>query len=176
MDFINFNNSYNVSSSYIYSANNPNTMYFPTNGNAIIFNGKYYGFANLSGNISMSNGTLSVQDIRPYNNSNINNFTSNSLTLTPGSVYIYNGTSGLNNLSITANPIYNGNTLLLTHYKIIVKTGSLTASTFLTANLQIMLPSSCSQKLDANSIYEIDLELVRVAGEYKLLTVISKFV
>ena len=72
MDFINFNNSYNVSSSYIYSANNPNTMYFPTNGNAIIFNGKYYGFAYLAGNISMTSGTLSVQDIRPYNNSNIN--------------------------------------------------------------------------------------------------------
>lgn len=175
MDFINFINSYNVSSSYANSLNNPNTLYFPTNGHAMIFNGKYYGFAYLSGNISMTSGTLSVQDIRPYNNSNINNFTSNSLALTPGSVYIYNGTAGLNNLSITANPIYNGNTLSLTHYKIIVKTGSSTASTFLTANLQIMLPPACSQKLDANSIYEIDLELVRVAGEYKLLTVISKF-
>lgn len=175
MDFINFNNSYNVSSSYIYSANNPNTMYFPTNGNAIIFNGKYYGFAYLAGNISMTSGTLSVQDIRPYNNSNINSFTSSSLTLKAGDVWIYNGTSGLSNLSITVNTESNPN-MLLGHYKIIVKTGSSTSSAFLTANYQIMLPPSCSQKLDANSIYEIDLELVKVAGAYKLLTVISKFV
>ena len=172
MDFINFNNSYNVSSSYIYSANNPNTMYFPTNGNAIIFNGKYYGFAYLSGNISMTNGTLSVQDIRPYNNSSISSFTSNSLTLKPGDVWIYNGTSGLSILSITINP----GTLLLSHYKIILKTATTTASTFLTANYSIILPPNCSNKLDANSIYEIDLELVYVAGTYKLLTVISKFV
>lgn len=89
MDFINFNNSYNVSSSYIYSANNPNTIYFPTNGNALIFNGKYYGFAYLSGNISMSNGTLSVQDIRPCNNSNVYSFTTNSLTMSAGDVCIY---------------------------------------------------------------------------------------
>ena len=109
------------------------------------------------------------------NNSNINSFTSSSLTLKPGDVWIYNGTSGLSNLSITVNTDSNPNPLL-GHYKIIVKTGSSTSSTFLTANYTIMLPPSCSQKLDANSIYEIDLELVRVAGEYKLLTVISKFV
>lgn len=178
MDFINFNNSYNVSSSYTYSKNNPNTLYFPTNGNAIIFNGEYYGFAYLAGNISMTSGTLSVQDIRPYNNSNISSFTANSLTLKPGDVCIYNGTSGLNNLSITIFPSSSPDSSLnssLAHYKIILKTGSSTASTFLTANYQIMLPPSCSQKLDANSIYEIDLELVYVAGSYKLLTVISKF-
>lgn len=172
MDFINFNNSYNVSSSYNYSKNNPNTLYFPTNGNAIIFNGKYYGFANLSGNISMSNGTLSVQDIRPYNNSNINSFTESTLTLTPGNVYLYNGTSGLSSLSITIN---NPGSLLLSHYKIILKTATSTATTFLTANYSIILPPNCLNKLDADSIYEIDLELVRVAGEYKLMTVISKF-
>lgn len=172
MDFINFNNSYNVSSSYVYSANNPNTMYFPTNGNAIIFNGKYYGFAYLAGNISMTSGTLSVQDIRPYNNSNINSFTASALILVPGDVWIYNGTSGLSNLSIT---ISNPSQLLLSHYKIILKTGSSTATTFLTANHSIILPPNCSNKLDANSIYEIDLELVYVAGSYKLLTVISKF-
>ncbi len=171
MDFINFNNSYNVSSSYVYSANNPNTIYFPTNGNAIIFNGKYYGFAYLSGNISISNGTLSVQDIRPYNNSKISSFTASSLTLVPGDVWIYNGTSGLSNLSITINP----GTLLLSHYKIILKTTTTTATTFLTANYSIILPPNCSNKLDTNSIYEIDLELVKVAGSYKLMTVISKF-
>lgn len=88
-------------------------------------------------------------------------------------MYIYNGTSGLSNLSITANPSSN---LSLSHYKIILKTGSSTSSTFLTANYTIMLPPSCSNKLDANSIYEIDLELVSVGGSYKLLTVISKFV
>lgn len=173
MDFINFNNSYNVSSSYIHSANNPNTIYFPTNGNALIFNGKYYGFANLTGNISMSNGTLSVQDIRPYNNSDVYSFTTNSLIMSAGDVCIYNGTSGLSNLSITINPSSN---VSLSHYKIVLKTGSSPASTFLTANYTIMLPPSCSNKLDANSIYEIDLELVNVAGSYKLLTVISKFV
>lgn len=174
MDFINFNNSYNVSSSYIYSATNPNTIYFPTNGNALIFNGKYYGFAYLAGNISMSNGTLSVQDIRPYNNSNVSSFTANSLAMSAGDVRIYNGTSGLNNLSITVNPASNPSSSL-SHYKIVVKTGSSPASTFLTANYTIMLPPACSNKLDANSIYEIDLELVYVAGSYKLLTVISKF-
>ena len=141
----------------------------------MIFNGKYYGFAYLAGNISITSGTLSVQDIRPYNNSNINSFTSSSLTLKPGDAWIYNGTSGLSNLSITVNTDSNPNPLL-GHYKIIVKTGSSTSSTFLTANYTIMLPPSCSQKLDANSIYEIDLELVKVAGAYKLLTVISKFV
>ena len=123
----------------------------------------------------MTNGTLSVQDIRPYNNSKISNFTTSSLTLNPGDVYIYSGTSGLSSLSITANPT-SSPTTGLAHYKIVLKTGSSPASTFLTANYTIMLPPSCSNKLDANSIYEIDLELVNVAGSYKLLTVISKFV
>lgn len=173
MDFINFNNSRDLRSSYNHSIDNPNTLYLATNGSALVFNGKYYGVAYLSGNISISdNGeTLTVQDIRPYNNSNINNFTSNSLTLTPGGVYIYNSTSGLSSLSITINP----GSLLLSHYKIILKTATTTATTFLTANYSIILPPNCLNKLDGDSIYEIDLELVKVAGSYKLMTVISKF-
>ena len=70
----------------------------------------------------------------------------------------------------------NNSNLWLSHYKIIVKTHTTsTATTFLTANYPIILPPSCSNKLDAASIYEIDLELVKVGGSYNLLGVISKF-
>lgn len=173
MSYIKFNNSYNASMAYSCSISKDDTLYFPQTGNAILFNGKHYGFRTVSGpaEFNDTNGNLNIKDITGYNNANIKEFSGASLTITPGDVCIYNGTSGLNNLTITIN---NSN-LLLSHYKIIVKTGTNTSSPFLSTNYTIMLPPSCSNKLDANSIYEIDLELVKVAGSYNLLGVISKF-
>jgi hypothetical protein len=173
MSYIKFNNSYNASMAYSCSISKDDTLYFPQTGNAILFNGKHYGFRTVSGPAEFNDatGNLSVKDITGYNNANIKEFSGTSLTITPGDVYIYNGNSGLSNLTITIN----NSSLLLSHYKIIVKTGASTANEFLSTNYSIMLPPSCSNKLDANSIYEIDLELVKVAGSYNLLGVISKF-